>query len=66
MNIIINGERKEFSTKLSVAELLLQIGIDSRKVAVERNLQLVKRTEYEATALADGDEIEIVNFVGGG
>lgn len=66
MFITINGERKEFSDNLSVAELLTDIGIDPRKIAVERNLQLVKRTEYEQTTLTDGDELEIVNFVGGG
>ncbi len=66
MHITINGERKEFSSNITVAELLLQIGIDSRKVAVERNLQLVKRTEFATTSLNDDDEIEIVNFVGGG
>ena len=66
MFITINGERKEFSEGSNVAQLLESIGIDPRKIAVERNLQLVKRTEYAETALSDGDEIEIVNFVGGG
>jgi thiamine biosynthesis protein ThiS len=66
MFITINGERKEFSDNLNVAELLSQIGIDPRKIAVERNLQLIKRAEYDATPLNDDDEIEIVNFVGGG
>jgi len=66
MFITINGERKEFPQNLSVAELLAHIEIDARKIAVEKNLQLVKRTEYAQTKLNDGDEIEIVNFVGGG
>ena len=66
MNITINGERKEFPQFMSVAELLTHIEIDPRKIAVEKNLQLVKRTEYAQTPLNDGDEIEIVNFVGGG
>jgi len=66
MNITINGERKEFPHILTVAELLAHVEIDPRKIAVERNLQLVKRTEYAITPLNDGDEIEIVNFVGGG
>ena len=66
MFITINGERKEFSDNLNVAELLSQIGIDPRKIAVERNLQLIKRAEYDTTPLNDDDEIEIVNFVGGG
>ena len=66
MNITINGERKEFPHAMTVAELLAYVKIDPRKIAVEKNLQLVKRTEYDQTPLNDGDEIEIVNFVGGG
>ena len=66
MFITINGERKEFPQLATVAELLSHLKFDARKIAVERNMQLVKRTEYEATPLNDGDEIEIVNFVGGG
>ena len=66
MFITINCERKEFTGVNTVSELLLKLGIDSRKIAVERNLYLIKRTEYDATKINDGDEIEIVNFVGGG
>lgn len=66
MFITINGERKEFTGVSTVSELLLKLGIDSRKIAVERNLHLIKRDKYEETIIDDGDEIEIVNFVGGG
>lgn len=66
MIITLNGEKKEFKDGSSVAAVLSEIGIDPRKIAVERNLGLVKRTEYDQTVLVDGDEIEIVNFVGGG
>lgn len=66
MYITINGEKKEISANITFAELILGLGIDSRKVAVERNQTLVPRTKYAETTIHDGDEIEIINFVGGG
>ena len=65
MRLTINGEEREASAS-SVEELVTELGLDPRKVAVERNLEIVPRSTYEATALADGDRIEIVQFVGGG
>ena len=50
----------------TVADLLQRIGLDTRKVAVERNLEIVPRSTYAATALAAGDQLEIVHFIGGG
>jgi thiamine biosynthesis protein ThiS len=49
-----------------VAALVAELGLDGRKVAVERNLEIVPRSAYSRTSLADGDRIEIVAFVGGG
>jgi len=49
-----------------VAELVVALGLDARKVAVERNLEIVPRSLYDRTELADGDRIEIVAFIGGG
>ena len=49
-----------------MADLLRAIGLDTRKVAVERNLEIVPRSTYDATALAPGDRLEIVHFIGGG
>ncbi len=66
MNIILNGQKKEINQNLTVLQLLSELNIDPRKVAVERNLQLIRRTEHEQTMLNDGDNIEIINFVGGG
>lgn len=66
MIITINGTRKEFSEKLLFSELLSQLGVDPRKVAVERNLNIVPRTTYAQTPVNDGDEIEIIKFIGGG
>ena len=52
--------------RVSLAELVERLGLDVRKVAVERNLEIVPRSAYAATILGEGDRLEIVNFVGGG
>ena len=62
----MNGERHELSSPLSVSDLLAQLKIDARRVAVEHNLVVLKRAMFEATIVRDGDQVEIVNFVGGG
>jgi thiamine biosynthesis protein ThiS len=66
MTIQLNGDRYELSAPASIADLLARLGIDPRRVAVERNFAVIKRDRYASTVLADGDQIEIVNFVGGG
>ncbi|MSO54471.1 MAG: sulfur carrier protein ThiS [Rhodospirillales bacterium] len=66
MRIAVNGEERRFAEALTVTELLTTIGLDPRKVAVERNLEIVPRSAYAATRLADGDRLEIVHFIGGG
>jgi sulfur carrier protein len=66
MQISVNGEMRTFSGVEDVAALVAELGLDVRKVAVERNLEIVPRSAYAATALADGDRIEIVTFIGGG
>lgn len=65
VKIVLNGEDREV-TASNVASLIDDIGLDSRKVAVERNREIVPRSLYLATGLADGDQLEIVHFVGGG
>ena len=66
MTITLNGERFDIARPLTVTELLAQLNIDARRVAVERNLIVLKRAAFDDTIVAEGDEIEIVNFVGGG
>ena len=66
MRLTINGEERTFEEALSVEQLLGRIGLDPRKVAVERNLEIVARSTYPQTPLADGDRLEIVHFIGGG
>ena len=51
---------------MTIRTLLDSVGIDSRKVAVERNLVVVRRAHYDTEMVNDGDEVEVVNFVGGG
>jgi thiamine biosynthesis protein ThiS len=66
MRLTLNGEAREFDGALSVAGLVEALGLDPRKVAVERNLEIVPRSQYLAVQLSDGDRIEIVHFIGGG
>ncbi len=66
MRLMINGEDKTYDEALTVEQLLGQIGLDSKKVAVERNLEIVPKSRYMKTDLCDGDRLEIVHFIGGG
>lgn len=65
MRITVNGEPRDFAGR-TVAELLDEIGIDPRRVAVELNLQVLRKAEFATMLLREGDSVEIVNFVGGG
>jgi thiamine biosynthesis protein ThiS len=64
--ITLNGEPFEIDQPLSVADLLARLAIDARRVAVEHNLEILRRNLFADTLVHDGDRIEIVNFVGGG
>ena len=66
MQITINGEAMGGLGARDLAALVVELGLDARKVAVERNLEIVPRALYGATRLSEGDRIEIVQFVGGG
>ena len=66
MLITLNGEPYELDAPLSVADLLTKLSIDSRRVAVEYNLEILKRHLFADTLVREGDRVEIVNFVGGG
>ena len=66
MTIKLNGDPHEIPGPLSISALLEQLDIDSRRVAVELNLDVVKKTAYASSLVKEGDEVEIVNFVGGG
>ena len=66
MFITLNGEPFEIDEPLTVTDLLTRLAIDPRRVAVEHNLEILKRTLFADTTVHEGDRIEIVNFVGGG
>jgi len=66
MQIIVNGKPFELPAANSVATLLAALGMDPTRVAVERNRAIVPRAAFAATSLADEDQVEIVQFVGGG
>ena len=68
MNVIINGDRREFSEpSMALSSLIVEkLGMKADRVAVELNRQIVSRGEWESTLVEDGDRLEIVHFVGGG
>ena len=66
MLITLNGDRHEVAGPLTVTDLLSRLQIDPRRVAVELNLVVLKRGTFDSTVIHEGDEVEIVNFVGGG
>jgi len=66
VQITVNGEPREVPEGTTVARLLEELGKNPKFLAVERNLELVPRTEHAAAVLGDGDALEIVTLVGGG
>ncbi|MFN4289180.1 MAG: sulfur carrier protein ThiS [Brevundimonas sp.] len=65
MHIEVNGQSREVAAQ-DVAALVAELGLDARKVAIERNREIVPRSLYETIPVEDGDRFEIVQFVGGG
>jgi sulfur carrier protein len=66
MEISVNGEKRGVADALSVAELLREMGLEGKRLAVEKNGEIVPKSGHAATQLAEGDRIEIVVAVGGG
>lgn len=66
MQVTINGEGHTLPSPVSVAQLLTDLGLDPKKIAVERNLEIVPRSQYQTVTVGNGDQLEIVKFVGGG
>ena len=66
MRLTVNGEQRQIRAASNISALVASLGLDPRKVAIERNLAIVPRSSWPDTLLADGDRIEIVHFVGGG
>lgn len=66
LTFTLNGERYELDSPVTISTLLARLEIDARQVAVELNLEVVKKVAYESSVVNHGDSVEIVNFVGGG
>jgi thiamine biosynthesis protein ThiS len=66
VSIRVNGAHRRVPAGISVADLALELGLEPAKVAVERNLEIVPRSTLADVAVEDGDDFEIVTFVGGG
>ena len=66
ITVTVNGESRQISTKTTMSELLVELHVNARYCAVERNRELLPREEHEQTELDEGDRIEIVTLVGGG
>jgi thiamine biosynthesis protein ThiS len=66
MTITLNGDAHELPEPVTVTALLRTLDIDARRVAVEVNLSVIKKTAYDTLVIGDGDDVEVVNFVGGG
>jgi thiamine biosynthesis protein ThiS len=66
MNLVINGEAKDFNPPLTLTGLVAQLGMKGDRVAIELNRSIIARDQWPQTSLAEGDCLEIVHFVGGG
>jgi thiamine biosynthesis protein ThiS len=66
VRVMVNDEPRVLASGATVADLVAALGLGPRRIAVELNHAVVPRAEYEATALHDGDAVEIIHFVGGG
>ena len=66
MEILLNGERRQFSSPMTVATLVEALGYAGKRIAVERNGEIVPRSQHAEVSLVDGDRLEIVVAVGGG
>ena len=66
IKIIVNGEERATKPGATVTDLLREMGLDPGRVAIERNLEILSRPDWQKTSLQPGDRYEIVQFVGGG
>ena len=66
LNLIINGEVRQFPQELTVSALIEHLGYSGKRIAIERNGEIVPKSQHGSTALAAGDQLEIVVAVGGG
>ncbi|MBL4775083.1 MAG: sulfur carrier protein ThiS [Mariprofundus sp.] len=65
MEIQLNGEKRSVAAQ-NLADLVGELGLEQRMIAIERNLEVVPKSQYDATRLQEGDRIEVVHMIGGG
>lgn len=66
MQLFINGQKQDVKSNITVSDLLKQLQINSAAIALELNLNIVPKNQFETTVLKEGDKLEIISFVGGG
>jgi len=66
VSISVNGQHRRVAKGMTIADLALDLGLDPTRVAVERNMEIVPRSTLADVGIEDGDDFEIVTFVGGG
>ena len=66
MQLTVNGEQQSFEDGITITELLREMELGGKRIAVERNGEIIPRSEHAETRLEDGDRLEIVHAVGGG
>ena len=66
MTIVVNGKQTEVEEGSGISDLIDSLGLNKERVAVELNRRIVRRADWDSTAIAEGDKVEIVHFVGGG
>lgn len=66
MKITLNGECQALTSKISLKQLVSELGLDNKRLAIEVNQEIVPRGEYGATQLQEADQVEIVHAIGGG
>jgi len=66
MQIHVNGEAKQLADEATLLDLIEELGLAGRRIAIELNMDIIPRSEHEKTVLKDGDQLEVVHAIGGG
>ena len=66
IKIFLNGEEKTFEEQMSVLDLVNKLELDAKKIAIEKDLEIIHQNQFAQTILENGSKIEIVHFIGGG
>jgi len=66
MNIVINGETREFESEITLTKLLQELSLEGKVMAAAVNMEIIKQNEWDSYILKDSDKLELLDFVGGG